>query len=214
MRYSTHASEFYRVRDLGKTVAIGGVLREVFVWDFYLLIVCIVSIAYMVFLFVPFFWWALPAGTVVLFFSQLRELPSRRCIAVFVEMGAFLAFFDFAVESIGSALGLWYSSGSTLMLYGVPLEVTVACFFGGTAWALFTTSTRKSGGKQFMRKNRRHAMLILFDVLFFGIGGSLAEQFLILSGLMHYASVWTGFCAALSYMATWLTLNLVVESIG
>lgn len=59
---------------------------------------------------------------------------TRKNLEIALTIGVFLMSFDFVFENVGTLLfEYWGTRGSYLFVLAVPVEVMLACFFGGTA---------------------------------------------------------------------------------
>lgn len=191
-----------------------GIGTSISTWDLYVLIVVLASVAYATFLVTPFTWLALPLASIILFLVQQRKPNSRNRTAFCIGVGIFLAFFDLVFENVGSYSVFWVSSQSVFRVSAAPLEVIVACVFGGAAWAMFSLSVRNDSLKGETKPLLSSFGLIVLDTAFFAIGGTLAEQFLVLAGAMRYSNGWSWPHALISYLTTWLVLNIILETLG
>jgi hypothetical protein len=144
-------------------------------------------------------WAVLPVVALVWFlFEYTRVAKYRRGVLIWPALatGAFLLAFDFMIENFGYVLGFWSSSNSRCFVLYVPLEVMLACLFGGSAWALLVFQ---------IYKNWRFVTL---HSILWSLGGCLGEWYLNLTNLMQYGRGWTFFPHTfLSYLATWLILH-------
>jgi hypothetical protein len=164
---------------------------------------------------IPFNWWIIPTVSCILFLFEYR-IATGNNLKIALFMGVFLMVFDFAFENVGTLVfGYWGTSGSSLFVLAVPIEVMLTCFFGGTAWALYILSAHtlfisKYGG----HSNRLlHLSLALLDLIFFGAGGAAAEWSLIQRGVMYYALGWTTPYAFIAYFATWTMLHILLNKL-
>jgi len=162
---------------------------------------------------IPFNWWIIPIVSILLFLME-QQKSTRENLEIALIIGSFLLTFDFAFENIGTLLfGYWGTSGSSLFVLAVPIEVMLTCFFGGAAWALYVISMHAL----FISKFQGHfngplrRYLILLDLFFFGIGGAAAEWSLVQRGVMYYANGWISIYAFVSYFATWLMLHILLD---
>jgi uncharacterized membrane protein len=124
---------------------------------------------------VPFNWWIIPFVSILLFLFEHRK-NTRKNLKIALIIGIFLMSFDFMFENVGTLLlEYWGTSGSSLFVLAVPIEVILTCFFGGTAWALYVLSVHASLTLSFKNNFDRSLRLplILLDLAFFGAGGVL-----------------------------------------
>lgn len=130
-------------------------------------------------------------------------------VAFFI--GVFLTVFDFIFENVGTWLRFWGCYNSSFFVLAVPIEVMLTCFFGGTAWCMYVLSVSAEAATRFERRFNRSIVLplIIVDLLFFGIGGSIAEWCLIQRGYMYYSNGWTMFHAFLAYFSVWSILHII-----
>jgi len=163
----------------------------------------------------PFNWWIIPSVSFLLFLFEYRK-ATRKNLEVALFIGVFLMVFDFVFENVGTLVfGYWGTKGSSLFILAVPIEVMLACFFGGTAWALYVLSAHAL----FVSKYQSHSnmplrfSLILLDLFFFGAGGAAAEWFLIQRGVMYYSMGWTTPHAFVAYFATWTMLHTLLNEL-
>ncbi|MFH0896905.1 MAG: hypothetical protein V1850_02505 [Candidatus Bathyarchaeota archaeon] len=163
-------------------------------------------------LFSPFNWWIIPIVSTLLFLlEQRRSIKSNLKIALLI--GFFLLVFDFAFENTGTLIfGSWGTKGSFLFILAVPTEVMITCFFGGAWWAqhFISVYSQFTSGFQGHANSRLRFYLIGLDLFFFGIGGAIAEWFLIQRGIMYYANGWNSIHAFIAYLATWLILHILL----
>jgi hypothetical protein len=164
---------------------------------------------------IPFNWWIIPSVAFLLFLFEYRRAPKKNLrIALFI--GAFLLVFDFIFENVGTLVfGYWGTSGSSLFILAVPIEVMLTCLFGGTAWALYVLSAHtlfvsRYGGHS---NERMRSSLILLDIFFFGAGGATAEWCLVQRGVMYYAGGWTTPLAFIAYSAMWALLHTLLSKV-
>jgi len=164
---------------------------------------------------IPFNWWVISIVSVLLFLLEQRK-STRSNLEIALIVGFFLFSFDFAFENVGTLLfGYWGTSGSSLSILAVPIEVMLTCFFGGAAWALYVMSAHAL----FVLKFQGHfngslrLYLILLDLFFFGIGGAAAEWCLTQRGFMYYANGWTSIHAFIAYFAVWLILHILLDAL-
>lgn len=163
----------------------------------------------------PFNWWIIPSISVLLFLFEYRKSTPQNLKAALL-LGTFLMVFDFIFENVGTLVfNYWGTTGSSLFILAVPIEVMLTCFFGGTAWALYVLSAHTS----FISKYRNQSnpslrySLILLNLLFFGAGGAVAEWSLIQRGVMYYARGWTTPHAFVAYFATWTMLHVILNKL-
>ena len=163
---------------------------------------------------IPFNWWIVPLVSGLLFLAEQRR-STRSNVKIALIVGLFLMIFDFAFENIGTLVfGLWGTSGSSLFIIAVPIEVMITCFLGGAAWALYIMSAHAMLLSKL--KSRFGYILRYFvglDILFFGMGGATAEWCLIQRSAMYYAKGWTSIHAFVAYSATWLLLHVVLRAL-
>jgi uncharacterized membrane protein len=161
---------------------------------------------------IPFNWWIIPSVSFLLFTFEYRK-NTRNNLKIALIIGVFLMAFDFVFENVGTLLlGYWGTSGSSLFVLAVPVEVMLTCFFGGTAWALYVLSVHASLASRFSNsKPSPLFLLILLDLTFFGVGGAAAEWCLIQRGFMYYANGWTTFHAFVAYFGMWSILHILLN---
>jgi len=164
---------------------------------------------------IPFNWWIIPVFSLLLLLLEQRNSPRTNLEIAFIA-GFFLMFFDFAFENVGTLLfGYWGTSASSFSILAVPIEVMLACFFGGAAWALYVMSAHALFVLKFQNRfnGPLRIYLIVLDLFFFGVGGAAAEWSLIQRGFMYYANGWTSIHALVAYFATWLILHILLETL-
>jgi len=162
---------------------------------------------------VPFNWWIIPSVSILLFLFERRK-NTRKNLRIALIIGVFLMSFDFVFENVGTLLfEYWGTSGSSLFVLAVPIEVMLTCFFGGAAWALYVLSVHASLVLRFKDNFNRSLRLplILLDLAFFGAGGAVAEWSLIQRGFMYYANGWGTPHAFVAYFATWSMLHVLLN---
>jgi len=164
---------------------------------------------------IPFNWWIIPVVSMLLFLLE-QQKSTRSNLEIALIVGSFLLTFDFAFENVGTLLfGYWGTSGSSLFVLAVPIEVMLTCFLGGAAWSLYVMSVHAF----FISRLQGHfngplrLYLILLDLFFFGVGGAVAEWCLIQRGVMHYDNGWTSIHAFIAYFATWLMLHILLDAL-
>jgi len=162
---------------------------------------------------VPFNWWIIPSVSILLFLFERRK-NTRKNLRIALIIGVFLMSFDFVFENVGTLLfEYWGTSGSSLFVLAVPIEVMLTCFFGGAAWALYVLSVHASLVLRFKDSFDRSLRLplLLLDLAFFGAGGAIAEWCLIQRGFMYYANGWETPHAFVAYFATWSMLHMLLS---
>jgi len=158
----------------------------------------------------PFNWWILPLISCMLFLMEYRN-GFKENLRPALIVGTFLLVFDFIFENVGTWLGFWGCYNSSFFVLAVPIEVMLTCFFGGTAWCMYTLTMSADVAAKFKNKFNKSIVypLILLDLFFFGIGGAVAEWCLIQRGLMYYANGWIMLYAFISYFLVWLLLHVI-----
>ena len=164
---------------------------------------------------IPFNWWVTPIVSMLLFLLE-QQKSTRSNLEIALIVGSFLLTFDFAFENVGTLLfGYWGTSGSSLFVLAVPIEVMLTCFFGGAAWSLYVMSVHALFISRLQGHFNGHLRLylILLDLFFFGAGGAVAEWTLIQRGVMYYANGWTSIYAFIAYFATWTMLHILLNKL-
>jgi len=161
----------------------------------------------------PFNWWMLPSVSALLFLMEYRN-GDRKNLRPALLVGTFLLVFDFIFENVGTKIfGFWGCYNSSFFVLAVPIEVMLTCFLGGSAWCMYTLSVSADVAIKFKNKFDKSIVypLILLDLVFFGIGGSVAEWCLRQRGLMYYSNGWTMLYAFISYFAVWFILHIITN---
>jgi len=161
----------------------------------------------------PFNWWIIPSVSFLLFMFEYQK-GTRNSLRIALIIGFFIMSFDFVFENVGTlVLGYWGTSGSSLFVLAVPIEVMLTCLFGGAAWALYVVSVHASLAPKLQSHSNSSLRfsLILLDLTFFGVGGASAEWCLIQRGFMYYANGWTTLHAFVAYFATWSMLHVLLD---
>lgn len=116
-----------------------------------------------------------------------ERIRKAACIGLLVLALAFVS------GLAAGALNLWKTSGSMLEIAGMPAEVLLLAFFGGTAWALYVPKEKENA-------------FILFDTALFSVFSTLFGYLLAYNGLVSFGA-WNYALDFAASAALWLALH-------